>query len=318
MRFVKLGVLVALAWWAWWYVPVPVEGRSAEAHWPLPGAVVDELAPGFQLTRAGAVYLFELLRAENPRLRFGIHDSDVDDTGEVPRAGRTTAWAWRRLEPGRRLLAVFNGPFFGLTASTLVPTAPTVEEGRVRHAGRNPRWTLGLRGGRPFLEHEADRSVLESCDFAAGNVQALIVEGRPLRIPEPGRLHPVRKSPPSGPDSCGPYPWIDHLKVARTSVGWKGERLAVLLVTQAWPEGEPTSFLLRHLRLPQRSGWDLADLQQFWSEWGAEGACSLDGGLSTQATWRSPGGLRHLSSNSVGASEWPVLLFPYVWEEGPP
>lgn len=219
MRFVKLGVLVVLAWWAWWYVPVPVEGRSAEAHWPLPGATVGGLAPGFRLTRAGGVYLFEADFAENPRLRFGIHDSDVDDTGAVPRAGKTSAWAWRRLEPGRRLLAVFNGPFFGLTSSTLVPTAPTVEEGRVRHAGRNPRWTLGLRGGRPFLEHEAARAVLESCDFAAGNVQALIVGGQRLRIPEPGRLHPVRRSPPSRPDDCGPYPWIDHLKVARTAWG---------------------------------------------------------------------------------------------------
>lgn len=314
---------------------VPVEQRSDLAEWPWRTAGVTNLGHGMtrytaEDTRDGTT--LTLLRFNTraaPKLRFEIYDADEDDKtpndDSVTDTSKLTAFqVFKHLQKRGEVLAVINGPFFR-TEKSYGHTAPIVRSSQVYANVGNPRWTLGVKdrpdGQHFFLVHAASRRQLEGFSWGSGNVQALVVNGKPTRLLPPAKAIPEKKSPPSQPDDCGPYPDIDYLKVARTSLGWKKDEFALLIVTQAPFDNEGTAQTLRQNFKHQRSGWDIADLQQFWMAWGARGACNLDGGDATQLAYlAAEDGIKYRSASSSAdhpddsppTRSTPVLLFPYV------
>jgi hypothetical protein len=313
---------------------VPIEPPSEIATWPWPGASIQMLRDGVTIAWARdagnrtGVTLLTFDTNQNPRLKFEIYDADEDD--DTPNdhqvahgESRTIWWAFHHLQPRGRILAVWNGPFFNY-ASPFSHTAPTVRQGIVYHNVGSPRWGIGIKDGRFRLLHRPTAAQLTQFDWANGNVQALVVDGHSTRLLPPASTVPGKKSPESQPDDCGPFPFIDYVKTARTSLGWKDGVFAMLTVTQAPGDNENTSNWRRALGLHQTSGWDIRDLQNFWLAWKAEGACNLDGGLSTQVCYATASAPMLRNSNSAVAVDDPAalkgrsigaLLFPYVRED---
>jgi hypothetical protein len=259
------------------------------------------------------------------RLSFGIYDADEDDA--TPNDGhaselRNALWVYNHIKDRGLVLAVVNGPLFRDPGAH---AGPLVRRGRIASDMATSRWTLAEKetdeGPEFTLLHRPDRKQLARYDWAGGNVQALVVDGRPTRIPPPSETVPEPTSPPSRKEDCGPCPYADYLKTARTSIGWKKFQFALLIVSQGPFDDEKSSLTLRARGRHQRSGWDLVDLQRFWLAWGARGACNLDGGLSTQLAYLDVKGVRYRASNgnadavddkSGPGHSAPVLLFPYV------
>lgn len=315
-------------------VRVPVNDRSPLARWPWPAAASQELAPGCSLLTAGTpdgteTRLFTCDVRANPRLRWELYDRDEDDAHPRNNSsefqGRDGVFkVWEHLAPRGQVVAVFNGPFF-VIESPYRHTAAVVNHGQVYAYVGNPRWTLLVKGSEFRLVHRATRQQMAPYEWGSGNVQALVVEGKPTALPSPDSRVPLDQvSPESQPGDCGPFTWNDYLKTARTSLGWKDGQFAMLTVTHSRLDGEDAAAGRRRAGKPQGSGWDIADLQQFWLSWGAEGACNLDGGYATQVAWRTPQGPRYLPFCSgdpvpfdkIGPPQsMGVLLYPYLIEK---
>jgi len=316
-------------------VRVPVNVRSPLASWPWSAAVSQELAGGCTLLTVTDAHdgtqarLFTCDYRTNPKLRWELYDRDEDDAHPRNNASEfvgkdSVAKVWEHIQARGKLLAVFNGPFF-VIESPYRHTAAIVNHGQVYAYVGNPRWALGVKGTDFQLIHRATRKQLAPFDWGSGNVQALIVEGKPTALPSPDPKlpNPNQVSPESQPGDCGPFAWNDYLKTARTSLGWKDGQFAMLTITHAREDGEDNAANLRRAGKPQASGWDIADLQQFWQAWGAVGACNLDGGYATQVAWLTPDGPRYLpfcggEPVEFGKIEPPqsmgVLLYPYLIE----
>lgn len=326
-------------------VVVPIESRNSLATWPWPGAQSRTLHRGVTLTSCidprtdTHLYLFRFDPKVNPKLHFEIYDTDEDDA--TPNDGKVFAsenrmaiWAWNHLKSRGQMIALFNGPFYsgGRDKSGngnrefMSHTAAVVRHHQVYSNVGNPRWGLGVkdtaRGQRFFLVQRAARPQLKAFDWGSGNVQALVVSGKPTRLLPPSPRMPDHGSPESLPGDCGPYPGIDYLKTSRTSLGWRKDEFALLVVSLKPGEDEATSGVLRNQGRPQSSGWDIADLQKFWLAWRAQGACNLDGGNCTGACFTSAEGDQWLSNNAPapvpienpGRINQAVLLYPYVIE----
>jgi hypothetical protein len=301
------------------------------ATWPWPGASSQELAPGATLITGvdekdgTRTRLFVCDTRANPRLRWEMYDRDEDD--EHPRNNASehqgkdgAALVWQHLQKRGELLAVFNGPFFDIDRPYR-HTAAVVDHGKVYSFVGNPRWMLGVKGTSFALLHRADRKQMAAFEWGSGNVQALVVDGKPTALPSPDPHIPSQTSPESQPGDCGPFSWNDYLKTARTSLGWKDRQFAMLVVTHAWGDGEDNAAASRRAGQPQESGWDIADLQAFWLKYGAVGACNLDGGYATQVAYLTPEGPRYVSYCGAEPLEFAkiappqsigVLLYPYL------
>lgn len=310
---------------------VPVETRSRLASWPWPSAAAEKMADGMTRTvqrdaDGTGVLLLQFDTLTEKGLHFELYDADEDDAAPdddrvEPSDRLFVPVVYDHLKDRGRILAVVNGPFFKNSPLPIQHTAAVVRKGMVYANVGCYRWAFGVketRQGPSFaLVHLATRKQLRAFDWGSGNVQALVVDGRPTRIPLPTTSIPEPKSAPSQPGDCGPFPYIDYIKTARVSLGWRRGAFALLVVTQADGENEDTSNTLRLNGEHQRSGWDLVDLQQFWMAWGAEGACNFDGGLSTQAAYATPTGMQVQWSTGPagiqpGGRSTGALLFPYV------
>ena len=260
--------------------------------WPWPGA--EESRPLAGLTvwhiagaarRPASVDLVEFDFAARPTLRLELYDQDQND--DVPfdnhaslRRGVLAVSAdLDRSRPGA-VLAAWNGLFYAVGADqTGSHIAPVVLHGEVHYNVGNYRWTVGVkeRDGKSQFSvlHLPDKALLAAqFDYAAAGAQCLIKDGVPLRMlpqPQPGDP-PLPRTYPSSPEDVGAIPDIDYLHVSRTSMGWSADsgKLWLLIVRAA--DGQ--------------EGWTLADLQRFWTAFGAANAVNLDGGPETQMVLR--------------------------------
>jgi len=288
---------------------------SENTTWPLRGAKREAL-------RAGVSHWTSVLRdgttldllafdwKQNPRLRFGLWDADLESSPNKARPRNRFAY-WENgfarqgaaMNARGDLVACWNAGFFGLlnqkprTADRAFHLSPVVVNGRVLYPHQAHRWTWGTarNGGQAptfRLEHEPSLAALPR-DFqdATGTLQALIRDGEPLELrPYPAWNETPQTPPvPSTPREAGHIPTLDWMHTSRTSAGWNARgQLWVLVVKE--PDGEAPSRELVRRRERGRGGWTLADEQRFWRSLGVPNAVGFDGGDVAQAAWKLPDG----------------------------
>ncbi|MBI2302497.1 MAG: phosphodiester glycosidase family protein [Armatimonadetes bacterium] len=302
-----------------------MEDSAARCSWPWPQAVVDAPYPGVThtLDRSSpdhtGVELLEFDRRVNPGLRLEMYDQDEDDA--VPFDDHSRYWhlgvgaVVAHLEQtGRgRVVAAWNGLFFSHREKDSLAErrhlTPVVLAGRAHYTDtRRIRWTFGTQDGpsgqRLKLLHEPGTGALErEFTFAAGGAQALVVEGRPLRLhafPKPGEPAPPRPVP-STPQDVGHIPDVDPIRTSRTSVGWSRDSTRVFLLVVKEPDSEWVSWKAVDHGWSYPGGWTVPDLQRFWVSFGAWGAVNLDGGDVTQLCYRRADGRYAIVTPRMGS-----------------
>lgn len=267
---------------------------GAAEHWkPWPNALEMPIHNGVTLwhLQSGDGTVLDLMRfdfAANPRLRLELYDQDEGDPH--PGDGRVgdyealnAAEALRGLQAARpgRMIAAWNGLFFnydGHDGRGAAHVAPVVLRGQPLFTGQNYRWTVGVQqgaGGRCAfrLLHLPDETTMaRTFTYAAGGAQALIKDGRPLRL-QPAAATSQRPVP-STPDEVGAIPGADECRTARTSFGWSRDSRQLYLLIVKPAQGTPSG------------GCTLADLQRFWAKLGVWEAVNVDGGAMTQLAYR--------------------------------
>jgi hypothetical protein len=249
----------------------------------------------------------------NPRLRLGLWDSDLESSPDKKRPlNRFPYWnngfasQAAQMNAHGDLIATWNAGFFGLlnqkprSADRAFHLSPVVVNGHAFYQGTNHRWTWGAqtRGTFPTfkLEHEPSFTTLSrDFDCAAGTLQALMMNGRPLELRTYPWFGEKPQTPPipSTPSEAGHIPTLDWMHTSRTSAGWNSRGLLWVLVVKE-PDGEEPSRALVNRHDRGRGGWTLADEQRFWlsmhNKSGVENVVGFDGGDVAQAAWRQPTG----------------------------
>lgn len=234
------------------------------------------------------VRLFTFDFAENPDLHLGVYDCDSHDSD--PFNNRNTSYLGTPAlsvmeELGPETLFVVNAGFYnwkspGLTASHI---APMVLNGRPRYNVRKEPlpWTFGWKmvDGTPRFKLERKlpfKELGEVFDTAMSEVRPLVVDGREVAL------------------WLGPG--LTFLNCSRVSVGWNNgsSKLHVLVVRGR--DSERASVNRWKYERRKTSGWDLLQVQQFWTHMGVTHAVALDGGDSTQLVYRGPRGWKSISS----------------------
>ncbi len=289
---------------------VRLDAPSPLATWPWKNAVKDSpyLGVTHWLDRSspdGTVLdLFEFDFAANPRLRLELYDQDEDDAtpfnDEVDYWRRAVGQVTRHLNASGRgkVVAAWNGLFFAIDYKTegvrgvARHVAPVVLRGKVYFNVGNHRWTFGVQhqNGQPVFKtlHLPDRETLaREFTFAAGSAQCLVRNGVPLKLKPFPRLGEMRmRGPvPSTPREAGHIPIVDHIKTARTSLGWSRDNRRLYLLIVKEPDSESASALALRHRQPMTGGWMVSDLQRFWRAKKVWGAVNVDGGGLTQMTY---------------------------------
>jgi len=288
---------------------------SQNTNWPWRGAKREQLRAGVahwtSVTADGTTLdLLAFDWKENPRLRFGLWDADLESSPDKARPRNRFAY-WEngfahqaaRMNAQGDLVACWNAGFFGLlnqkprTADRAFHLSPVVSNGRAFYRRQTHRWTWGAakngsQRGTFRLQHEPSFGALPR-DFqdATGTLQALIRDGQPLELrPYPAWNETPQTPPvPSTPREAGHIPTLDWMHTSRTSAGWNGRgQLWVLVVKE--PDGEAPSRELVRRRERGRGGWTLADEQRFWRSFGVPNAVGFDGGDVAQAAWRKADG----------------------------
>ena len=169
------------------------------------------------------------------------------------------------------------------------------------------RWTFGVKNtpNGPVWKtfFKPDRATMErEFDYAAGSVQCLIKDGKPLKIePFPPVGGSFKSQPvPSTDKEAGHIPYFDHMKTCRASIGWSrdNKHLYFLAVKEPDDEGSSSvalSFAVRGEPIPSNTslvgGWSVADVGKFWESKGVWGAINSDAGGVMQWIAREPNNL---------------------------
>ena len=288
---------------------------AQNTRWPWPGAKRETLRAGVahwsSVTDDGTTLdLLEFDFHANPRLKFGLWDSDLNSSPDITKPlNRFPYWrngiATQAAAMNKRgdLVACWNGGFFGLlnakprASDRAFHLSPIVRNGRAFYSGVNYRWTWGAQtrdGKIQFkLQHQPKFAALpRDFDAATGTLQALMIDGQPLELrPYPWFGETPQKPPiASTPREAGHIPTLDWMHTSRTSAAWnEAGKLWILIVKE--PDGEAPSRALFNARKRGRGGWTLADEQRFWLSMrkvGVQSAVGLDGGDVAQAAWRKP------------------------------
>lgn len=315
----------------------PYAATAPDTSWPWPGAKTQTLAPGVtQISKVSSdgtmLDLFDFDFGANPRLRWEIFDQDEDD--EKPLDNRVAYWNRNVAQMTEQLdgakargpvLVAWNGAFFGYDNNTVTEDAfhvsPVVLRGKVLFNTAQHRWTWGVKNTpdgpvwKTFFK--PDRATMErEFDYAAGSVQCLIKDGKPLVIePFPPVGGSFKAQPvPSTDKDAGHIPYFDHMKTCRASIGWSrdNKHLYFLAVKEPDDEGASSaalSFAVRGEKIPQNmsltGGWSVADVGKFWQSKGVWGAINSDAGGVLQWIARKPNNAgwemvpAHQSSNKM-------------------
>ncbi len=289
---------------------------AQNTSWPWPGAKRETLRAGVihwasQSSDGTTLDLLEFDFRANPRLKFGLWDSDLNNSPDKTKPlNRFPYWrnglASQAAAMNKRgdLIACWNGGFFGLLnakpreADRAFHLSPVVTDGRALYNGVNHRWTWGAknRAGMPQfgLQHQPKFAGLRrDFDAATGTLQALMIGGKPLELRPYPWFGELPQKPPiaSTPREAGHIPTLDWMHTSRESAAWNDNgKLWILIVKE--PDGETDSRALFNRRERGRGGWTLADTQRFWlsmrDKMGAQSAVGLDGGDVAAAAWRKP------------------------------
>ncbi|RYG70729.1 hypothetical protein EON80_07095 [bacterium] len=318
-----VGSVMALSR-GWLAPPRPVgdmsyANPSSMAKWPLPGGKTDTLRPGITHTFAQAtdgtqIDFFDFDFKANPKLRFEIFDQDEDDAkpldGKVLHLPRNVALATKQLNARGRgpVVAAWNGAFFGYDfkagAENSFHVSPVVLRGKVLYNTANHRWTWGVKqtpqGPVWKTFFKPSRQIMErEFDYAAGSVQCLIKDGKPLEVePFPLIGQGFKPQPvPSSAEEAGHIPSFDHMRTCRASIGWSRDNQHLYLLTVEEPDSENGSnqaliWAVRGEPIPGNitltGGWTVPDLQRFWISKGVWGAINSDAGSAFQLVYRHP------------------------------
>ena len=288
--------------------------------WPWKGAKTKTLAAGVTQTSLVSsdgtmLDLFDFDFGANPRLRWEIFDQDEDDAkpldNHVNYWERNVALMTKQLNGAKGrgpVLVAWNGAFFGYDRTTKVEDAfhvsPVVLRGKVHFYTAQHRWTFGVKNTpdgpvwKTFFK--PDRATMErEFDYAAGSVQCLIKDGKPLKIePFPPVGGTFKAQPvPSSDQEAGHIPYFDHMKTCRASIGWSrdNKHLYFLAVKEPDDEGASSVALSAAVRgepIPAGTslagGWSVADVGKFWQSKGVWGAINSDAGGVMQWIARQP------------------------------
>lgn len=330
---------------------------AAQAKWPLPGAKRD--APHAGVTHwysrdatGTAVDFFDFDFGENPKLRWSLFDQDEDDTKPMDNhiwyRRRDVAAFTQQLNAGKikdrppgKIIAAWNGAFFGYydkaTLEEAFHVSPIVLDGKVHFNNANHRWAFGVKydsSGKPVWKtlFKPGRKELEKeFDWAAGSVQCLIKDGRPLKLqPFPKRHSEIKHgTKPSTADEAGYIPVFDHMHTCRASIGWSRDNRHLYLLFVKEPDHEAASAQAFSQGHADNGGWTVPDVQAFWRSKGVWGAVNSDAGNVAQLIFRQPTGgytfvpARHgthlmrfnCPSNWKGVPEsGGSLMYFYIWE----
>jgi hypothetical protein len=290
------------------------------AQWPWPEAVKTVTRPGVThwQSRQHDGTVVELLRfdfAANSQLRFELFDQDAVD--EKPwdnyvrynarGVGRATAELNEQFAPHGRVVAAWNGIFFGYHDGPTNPygrafhVAPVVIDGKVHHWGSNHRWSFGVKynAGKPtfrvlFLPDAA--AMQRAFDYGGGSVQCLLRDGKTLRLqpfPRAGDK-PLPQPVKSAVAEAGHIPIFDHMRTCRASLGWSKDSRQLFVLFVKEPDNETGSIMALQYGLPIGGGWTVADVQRFWLSMqktaGVWNAINSDAGNVLQYTLLRPDG----------------------------
>ena len=300
---------------------------SQLAIWPWPRAQKDIPHPGVThyLTRDGDGTTIELFHFDfgiNSRLRLELFDQDEDDDkpfdNRVEYDPRGVGQITRQLNAQGRgpIVAAWNGAFFGYDRKAArdlaFHVAPIVLNGKSHAWSANHRWTFGVRyqNGKPRFKvlHLPERSILEKeFDFAAGSVQCLLLNGKPMKVePFPRNNQLVPKPPiPSTNQEAGHIPFFDHMKSCRVSWAWTNDNRHFYLLLVQEPDTEGASILALLRGVPTGSaagkgGWMVSDVQRFWQAMKVPNAVNSDAGGAAQLTYRLPDARYTLVTPRIG------------------
>ena len=268
-----LGAAV-LVWWAKTRFfgagqPAPTSmplymAPASDATWPWPGAKTATIAPGVtqssKVSSDGTMLdLFDFDFGANPRLRWEIFDQDEDDAkpldNRVEYWNRNVAQMARQLDGAKHrgaVIAAWNGAFFGYDNKTASADAfhvsPVVLRGKVLFNTAQHRWTFGVKNTpdgpvwKTFFK--PNRATMErEFDYAAGSVQCLIKDGKPLKVePFPPVGGAFKAQPVASTDKeAGHIPYFDHMKTCRASIGWSRDNKHLYFLAVKEPDGEGAS-----------------------------------------------------------------------------
>lgn len=294
--------------------PLLPESPVKEATWPLPGAKKSTPRPGvthYAVTAPDgtSIDFFDFNFKTNPRLKWEIYDQDENDEKPLDNhvfyakqsvAGFTKAYNNGKVRHRKagRIVAAWNGAFFGYydaAKTEAFHVSPVVINGKVVRNTVQHRWTFGVKAdkaGTPEWKvlFKPDKAVLEKeFDFAAGSVQCLIKDGKPLKVePAPAFRDEVKKQPvPSTANEAGHIPFFDHMKTCRASIGWSRDNRHLYLLVVKEPDFEAGSSVGFSQGVESRGGWTVADVQRFWRTQGAWGAINSDAGDVAQLVFQS-------------------------------
>ncbi len=252
------------------------------------------LAPGVELTVSAptkdgttARLLTFDFRAD-PRLEFDLYDCDSDDSQPYDDAntsyfGTPAISVFEKRRP--RALCVVNAGFFTWTKKGRIGShvAPVVHGGVARYDLRSgpDEWTFGCKveNGVPrfrLLQGTPFDGLAREFDTALGHVRPLVADGKPLKL--------------------GPGAGVTTLKCSRTSVAWSWDASRLYLLIVRDPDSELASIRVWKKRKRQVGGWDLHQVQRYWTRMGARQALALDGGDSTQIVYRTGSKARRIGS----------------------
>ena len=293
---------------------------TPDAVWPWPGAKTTIIAPGVtQISKISSdgtmLDFFDFDFGANPRLRWEIFDQDEDDAkpldNRVDYWNRNVALATKGLDSvkGRGpVLVAWNGAFFGYgngdKTAAAFHVSPVVLRGKVHFYTAQHRWTFGVKNtpAGPVWKtfFKPDRATMErEFDYAAGSVQCLIKDGKPLAIEPFPQIGGEFKAQPvaSTGKEAGHIPYFDHMKTSRASLGWSRDNKHLFLLAVKEPDDAGSSsvalsFAVRGEPIPTNTslsgGWSVADVGKFWQSVGAWGAINSDAGGVMQWVARRP------------------------------
>ncbi len=316
---------------------------APDTSWPWPGAKTKTLAAGVTQTShvssdGTMLDLFDFDFGANPRLRWEIFDQDEDDKkpldNHVNYWDRNVALATKQLDGAKGrgpVIAAWNGAFFGYydgdKTADAFHVSPVVLRGKVYFYTAQHRWTFGVKNtpAGPVWKtfFKPDRATMErEFDYAAGSVQCLVKDGKPLKIePFPAVGDSFKAQPVASTDKeAGHIPYFDHMKTCRASLGWSRDNKHLFLLAVKEPDDAGSSsvalsFAVRGEPIPGNTslagGWSVPDVANFWQSKGVWGAINSDAGGVMQWIARQPDNAGwELVPASQGSGNMRVRLAP--------